>query len=95
MINKGRCVLYGGLSEIKDSYRNNSVFVDFSGPLDGLEGVASSKNHGGYTELFLEDETSAQQVLQQLVSRKGDLHRFEVSTPSLNEIFLQVVGKKR
>ena len=95
MINKGRCVLYGGLSEIKNSYRNNSVFVDFSGPIDGLEGVASSKNHRGYTELFLDDNTSAQQVLKQLISRKGDLHRFEVSTPSLNEIFLQVVGKKR
>jgi len=95
MINKGRCVLYGRLSEIKDSYRNNSVFVDFSGPMDGLEGVASSKSHRGYTELFLDDNTSAQQVLKQLVNRKGDLHRFEVSTPSLNEIFLQVVGRKQ
>jgi ABC-2 type transport system ATP-binding protein len=95
MINKGRCVLYGGLSEIKDSYRNNSVFVEHSGLIDGLKGVASSKDHGGYTELFLEDETSAQQVLKQLVSRKGDLNRFEVSTPSLHEIFLRVVGKKR
>jgi ABC-2 type transport system ATP-binding protein len=95
MINKGRCVLYGGLSEIKDSYRNNSVFVDYNGPIDWLEGVASSKDHGGYTELFLKDDTSAQQILKQLVSRKGDLHRFEVSTPSLNEIFLQVVGKKQ
>jgi ABC-2 type transport system ATP-binding protein len=95
MINKGRCVLYGGLSEIKDSYRNNSVFVDYNGPIDWLKGVASSKDHGGYTELFLKDETSAQQVLKQLVSHKGDLHRFEVSTPSLNEIFLQVVGKKQ
>jgi len=95
MINKGRCVLYGSLSEIKDSYRNNSVFVDFSGPMDGLEGVASSKSHRCYTELFLDDNTSAQQVLKQLVNRKGDLHRFEVSTPSLNEIFLQVVGRKQ
>ncbi len=95
MINKGRCVLYGSLSEIKNSYRNNSVFVDFSGPMDGLEGVASSKSHRSYTELFLDDKTSAQQVLKQLVNRKGDLHRFEVSTPSLNEIFLQVVGRKQ
>jgi ABC-2 type transport system ATP-binding protein len=95
MINKGRCVLFGGLSEIKNNYRNNSVFVDFSGPIDGLEGVASSKDHRGYTELFLDDNTSAQQILKQLISRKGDLHRFEVSTPSLNEIFLQVVGRKQ
>ena len=36
-----------------------------------------------------------QQILKQLISRKGDLHRFEVSTPSLNEIFLQVVGRKQ
>jgi ABC-2 type transport system ATP-binding protein len=63
--------------------------------MDGLEGVASSKSHRSYTELFLDDKTSAQQVLKQLVNRKGDLHRFEVSTPSLNEIFLQVVGRKQ
>lgn len=93
MIAQGKGVLAGELSEIKSKYRNNSIFVDFDGNIDGLEGVTSSKDMGDYTELFLNDNTKPQQVLKQFISRPGELHRFEVSTPSLHEIFLKVVAQ--
>ncbi len=95
MIDNGRRVLYGQLAEIKKKYRNNSIFVDFEGELGELEGVISQKDHGHYTELFLDKETTPDNILPQLVSRKGSLNRFEVSTPSLHEIFIQVAGKKQ
>ncbi len=95
MIDNGRRVLYGKLAEIKKKYRNNSIFVDFEGELGELEGVISQKDHGHYTELFLDKETTPDNILPQLVSRKGSLNRFEVSTPSLHEIFIQVAGKKQ
>jgi len=95
MIDVGRSVLYGKLTEIKTKYRNNSVFVEFDGELGGLAGVVDVKDYGQYTELFLDGEATPQQVLKQLVSRGGSLNRFEVSTPSLNEIFIQVAAKKQ
>lgn len=93
MINKGRTVLYGELSEIKLRYRNNSVFLKFDGVLGEIEGVVGKKDHGEYVELFLDEEIPPQKILGQLVSRGLEINQFEVSTPSLNEIFLQVVEK--
>ena len=95
MIDEGRVVLYGNLAEIKWRYRNNSVFVACEGTIGELEGVSGRKEHGKYVELFLDGETPPQKILSQLVERNIRVDRFEVSTPSLNEIFLQVVEKGR
>ena len=93
MINKGHPVLYGELAEIKSRYRNNSVFLKFDGVLGEIEGVVGKKVHGDYVELFLDGETPPQKILQDLISRGVEINQFEVSTPPLNEIFLQVVEK--
>jgi ABC-2 type transport system ATP-binding protein len=94
MINNGRAVLYGDLAEIKARYRDNSVLVDFKGELGEVPGVAEKRARKGYTELILDGKTTPQQLLGQLVSRGMEINRFEVATPSLNEIFLKEVGKK-
>jgi len=95
MIHKGCTVLYGELAEIKSRYRNNSVFLEFDGVLGEIEGVVGKKDHGEYVELFLDGETTPQKILEQLVSHGVEINQFEVSTPSLNEIFLQVVEKEQ
>lgn len=95
MIDKGRTVLYGELAEIKWRYRNNSVFVECEGEIGQVNGVVGRKQHGKYVELFLDGETPPQTVLSQLVEKGVRVNRFEVSTPSLNEVFLQVVGKEQ
>ena len=91
MINRGRVVLYGNLSEVKWRFRNNSVFIQCDGDVGVIEGVSGSKDHGKYIELFLDGQTTSQQILNQLIAKGVRIDRFEVSTPSLNEIFIQVV----
>jgi ABC-2 type transport system ATP-binding protein len=93
MINHGRSVLYGNLAEIKSRYRSNSVLLEFEGELGEVSGVAEKRTHKGYIELVLDGNTTPQQILEQLVSRGIMISRFEIATPPLNEIFLQVVGK--
>ena len=93
MINNGRAVLYGNLTEIKSSYRSNSVILDFDGELGEVPGVTGKRTHKGYVELVLDGDTTPQQVLERLVSTGIVINRFEVATPPLNEIFLKVVGK--
>jgi ABC-2 type transport system ATP-binding protein len=95
MIDKGQAVLYGSLAEIKSRYRNNSVFLECDRLPEGLPGVVGSKNHLKYVELFLDGRTSPQEVLSVLISKGVTVGRFEVSTPSLNEIFIQVVKEGR
>jgi ABC-2 type transport system ATP-binding protein len=94
MINNGKNVLYGDLGEIKARYRGNSVLLDFEGELGEIPGVTAKRQHKGYLELILDGETTPQQLLERLVGRGIAINRFEVATPSLNEIFLKEVGRK-
>ena len=91
MINKGRMVLYGGLAEVKAKYRNNSVFLEADRIPDGLPGVTGRKDHIKFAELFLDGHTPPQVLLNTLIAQGVNVTRFEVSTPSLNEVFIQVV----
>jgi ABC-2 type transport system ATP-binding protein len=93
MINNGQGILYGDLGEIKSRYRGNSVLLDVEGELGGIPGVTDKRAHKGFTELILDNETLPQQVLSHLINRGMVINRFEVATPSLNEIFLKEVGK--
>jgi ABC-2 type transport system ATP-binding protein len=94
MINNGQNVLYGDLGEIKARYRGNSLLLDVEGELSEIPGVTGKRVHKSYTELILDGKTIPQQVLLHLINRGMVINRFEVATPSLNEIFLKEVGKK-
>jgi len=95
MINKGRTVLYGSLTEIKSKYRNNSVIVESVGDIGTIEGITEQRRHNGVTELRLDAGTTPQMVLERLVTKGIVINRFELSTPSLNEIFIKVAGDER
>ncbi len=95
MINHGRSVLYGDLSEIKARYRGNSVILDFEGELGEVPGVTSKVSRKGSVELILDGKTTPQQVLNFLVSHGTIINRMEVATPSLNQIFLKEAGTNR
>ena len=92
MINKGRTVLYGDLKEIRADFRRNSVQVAADGELGDLPGVIDRKQNNGSVELVLAPGTTPQNILDQLRDRGVTINRFEVTTPSLNEIFLNLAG---
>jgi ABC-2 type transport system ATP-binding protein len=93
MIDDGRAVLYGDLAEIKSGHRSHSVIVDVDGEIGQIAGVVDRRDHKGHVELLLDAKTTPRQVLERLVSNGVEIHRFEVATPSLNEIFLRAVGR--
>ena len=92
MINKGRTVLYGSLAEVKSNYRNNAVLVEAVGELGNIEGVTDQTPHNGAVELKLDAKTTPQMLLERLIQKGIVINRFELSTPSLTEIFIKVVG---
>jgi ABC-2 type transport system ATP-binding protein len=95
MINKGQSVLYGGLADIKKRFRNNSVLVEFEGEPGEIPGVTGTHKHNHAIELMLDANTTPQMLLERLVRKGVNINRFELSTPSLHEIFLRVVGDER
>jgi ABC-type uncharacterized transport system, ATPase component len=92
MINKGHTVLYGGVAEVKSKYRNNAVLVEVDGELGVIAGVIEQRPHNGAIELKLDNETTPQMLLERLLKKGIVVNRFELSTPSLTEIFIKVVG---
>ena len=92
MINKGHTILYGDLMETRAKFRRNSVQVTVEGEIGDLPGVIDRKLTNGSLELVLAPDTTPQTILDRLRDQGITLNRFEVTTPSLNEIFLSLVG---
>ena len=94
LIHEGRSVLAGALSEIKASYGESTVKLEYDGPahsLEGLEGVREVRDSGRTASLLLQDVDGSQEVLRQLVDRVK-VRSFELAEPSVEDIFLDKVG---
>ncbi len=94
LINQGRNVLYGDLAQIQRQYSGHAVRVKLDGELPPLAGVQAVTSHNDTLQLTLDQETSPQDILQQLVSQQCVIERFEIALPSLDEIFIRVVGEQ-
>ena len=96
LINKGEKVLEGALSDIKQRYGRNAVKMEFNGDdtfLNDPRLVQSRDYYGKYVEVRLRDNADPQDLLQSALQHAA-VTRFEVTEPSLNDIFIQVVGGK-
>jgi ABC-2 type transport system ATP-binding protein len=91
LINKGKNVLYGKLGNIRRDYSGHAVRVRVAGPLPELAGVQAVTQHNGALHLMLADDTTPQDVLQQLVLNRSPVEQFEIAIPALDEIFIRAV----
>jgi ABC-2 type transport system ATP-binding protein len=95
LINKARKVIGGSLREVKESYGTN--LIAFRGTnadkvLSDPALVEKVVSHADEQELHLAAGVGHQEVLQALVEAGALVSKFEVTEPSLNDIFLQNVG---
>ncbi|NLF01118.1 MAG: ATP-binding cassette domain-containing protein [Anaerolineales bacterium] len=96
LINQGRTVLYGSVTEIKRSFSGNAVTVEGQGDFNAIPGVLETRRENGTWRLALAVGTDPQAVLRTLVARDGvRIERFELAEPSLDDIFVQVVQQGR
>jgi ABC-2 type transport system ATP-binding protein len=95
LINHGRVVLDGDLSEIKARYGRRNVQIKYDGDARFLEQrslVQSFNDYGNYVEVSLAPGADAQELLRH-ASSMARLSKFELMEPSLEEIFIDMVGK--
>lgn len=94
LINKGRIVLQGLLRDVKKQYGTNSIRLEFEGDgafLKSLPIVKRADIYQNYAELELVDVTQSRELMASLDGRL-DLRKFEMVEPSLQSIFINVVG---
>jgi len=70
--------------------------LECEGDLGQIEGVRRIERRDKHWELFLESGATPQGLLRQLAVKPDlEINRFEVATPSLNDIFIEVVVGRR
>jgi len=95
LINKGTAVLQGDLKTIKAQYGKNNVEIEYEGNGDFLQNnplVSTYNNYGNYVEVRLAPGADAQKLLH-MVAERSRVNKFELMEPSLEEIFINTVGK--
>jgi ABC-2 type transport system ATP-binding protein len=93
LIDHGKKVLDGPLREIRSS-GDHGIKIDYDGDgsfLRHLPGVIRCNDAGKSAELFLNDGTDPQDILRAIVD-KLTIRKFDLSEPSLHEIFVRAVG---
>ena len=95
LIDGGRAVLSGGMREVKSRYPRNHVVIDFEGDNSFVRhpAVAEFKEYAGHVEMQLKDGADAQDLLRAAFER-AKIYKFDLMEPSLEEIFIQTVGRR-
>jgi len=92
---KGKSVINGYLSDIKREYKKKNIFIcgdidtEEIRKLDGVNKII--KERDGYI-VSIEDESYVNKVFK-CVSKFDNITKFSVEDPSLNEIFINIVGE--
>jgi ABC-2 type transport system ATP-binding protein len=94
MIFRGKKVLDGTLESIQRDYGSDTIRVRFTQPttLTDLPGVSKVTDFGQYQELRMEKSCNTQSLLAALIQR-GPLEHFEITHPTLQDIFLRIAGQ--
>ncbi len=95
LINHGKIVIEGELNQVKAKYGRANVQIRYEGDAGFLHEprlVQSFNDYGNYVEVRLAPGADPQDLLLLAISR-ARLNKFEVMEPSLEEIFIEAVGK--
>ena len=103
IIDHGRIITSGPTREVKRSVGHQVVRIATSSDrlagngdgrwLEELPNVQVIREGNDYTELRVDAGTDPQQILQAAMRGHGEVLHFEVADPSLEDVFVQLVGK--
>ncbi len=94
LINQGKNVLEGAVSDIKDQHKENIFKVNFSGDLPPSieESITILSRNENELTIKLRDISHANNFLKYLLAHGTTVTGFQEILPTLNEIFIKIVG---
>jgi ABC-2 type transport system ATP-binding protein len=99
IIARGSKVLDGTVAEVKRGHSGRHVVVAVERGFESVRAllndpklVAKSDNYGQYAELELAEGADPQLLLRGLVNAGAAITRFEIAEPTLNKVFIDLVG---
>lgn len=97
MIYKGEKVLDGTLNQIQDQYGSDTIVVQTEKgetALKGISGIESINNFGKVQEIKLKEKADPQIILAEIMKNTA-ITKFEITRPSLNDIFIRIAAPER
>jgi len=93
ILNRGKAVLQGNLKQIKSTYPANRLVISTGDDISiYLQNFTIENQTDSQYTLKIQSETSAQQLLHDLVENNISIDKFEIMKPTLNDIFIEKVG---
>lgn len=98
LINKSKKVVGGSLREVKSGHGKDLIALRIRGGdsvLADRSVVARVVEHSDELRITLAPRTKSHEFLEMLVAVKAEISKFEQIEPSLNDIFIEQVGRQK
>lgn len=96
MIDQGKIILNGALSDIKKKYANRNVSINYEGDISFLKNnpiIESIEDFGNTTGIRVKQVEQIQELLAMLIKHNVIIKKFIADEISLHEIFVLLAGK--
>lgn len=96
LINKGKMVLFGKLRDIKKEFGRDTILMEYEGEdsfLNGFSGLSFINRSNGRVEFRITNKEINVRDIISKANESVDIINFQLSEPSLNEIFIETVSK--
>jgi ABC-2 type transport system ATP-binding protein len=98
IIDKGQTIVQGSVREVKRQHGRNIARLKLDNDpqalwLETLEGVQVTKRRQDYIEMQIGANLNPNLIVEAALSHGGIISRFELTEPSLTDIFIEHVGK--
>lgn len=97
MIYKGKKVLDGTLISIQENYGSDTIRIQAekgSAVMQNIRGVEKITDFGQIQEIRINKDADTQEIISEIMHRTR-VFRFEVTKPSLNDIFIRIASPEK
>ncbi len=97
LINAGQNVLNGRVSEIREQYKENHFQLSYEGelPSNFTENFTVVSQQNQEVTIAVPEQLTGNQLLRTLLNKGVQIRAFNEVLPSLNEIFIRIVGEAK
>lgn len=91
MINKGKRLLFGKINDVRKSFGNNNIQLEFIGKFEKNDKLFKARVENNNAEITPKSGVSSDEILNHLVKSDIKIISYKQDYPSLNEIFINLV----
>lgn len=95
MIQDGIRKLYGKVDDVRQQFGSNTIHMRFEGSIPDNSSMYTYRTENKFAEIKPNPDVTANEVLKYLIQKDVIINTFEIESPYLQEIFIQVSGEEK